>query len=278
MRRCGGGRALAHSHVVLQLPHDPAGIVADAARRRGRDGRYRRGAGRGRPGDGQRPHPARTRAARHRSPRSPGRAVRLRDELPANGGSGDRTRLGPRSRHPGGGDDRHHRPRISVGQRPRAAAVSDEQHDALRRLERRVDVLEQMVRRLLTAGAPAERITPAPEAPAVASPAAPIPRPHEPRTYSPPPAAAPDLEQWFGQRGLLIVGVLALLTAAGFFLKYAIDRGWIAPVVRSLFAVAAGIGLAVWGEARIRVGLGRYGAATSGAGGGVAYLGLRVAV
>src|SRR2546422_9755467 len=24
------------------------------------------------------------------------------------------------------------------------------------------------------------------------------------RTYSPPPAAAPDLEQWFGQRGLLI--------------------------------------------------------------------------
>src|SRR3989449_6389777 len=41
----------------------------------------------------------------------------------------------------------HHGPRIPVGQRPRAAAVSDEQHDALRRLERRVDVLEQMVRR-----------------------------------------------------------------------------------------------------------------------------------
>ena len=152
--------------------------------------------------------------------------------------------------------------------------MSDEQHDALRRLERRVDVLEQMVRRLLAAGAPAERITPAPEAPAVASPAAPIPRPHEPRTYSPPPAAAPDLEQWFGQRGLLIVGVLALLTAAGFFLKYAIDRGWIAPVVRSLLAIAAGIGLAAWGEARIRGGLLRYGAAMIGAGGGLVYLGL----
>src|SRR5213083_2977152 len=27
MRRCGGGRALAHSHVVFQLSHDPAGIV-----------------------------------------------------------------------------------------------------------------------------------------------------------------------------------------------------------------------------------------------------------
>src|SRR5205823_6239946 len=113
-----------------------------------------------------------------------------------------------------------------------------------------------------------------PAAPAVASPAAPIPRPHEPRTYSPPPAAAPDLEQWFGQRGLLIVGVLALLTAAGFFLKYAIDRGWIAPLVRSLLAIAAGVGVAAWGEARIRGGLRRYGAAMIGAGGGLVYLGL----
>jgi predicted membrane protein DUF2339 len=160
--------------------------------------------------------------------------------------------------------------------------VSDEQHDALRRLERRVDVLEQMVRRLIGAGAAPERITPAPEPPAVASPAAPISRPHEPtwsrapepRSDSPPPAVAPDLEQWFGQRGLLIVGVLALLTAAGFFLKYAIDRGWIAPLVRSLLAIAAGVGLAAWGEARIRGGLRRYGAAMIGAGGGLVYLGL----
>ena len=137
--------------------------------------------------------------------------------------------------------------------------MSDERHDALQRLERRVDVLEQMVRRLLAAGTATERITPAPEPLAVAPPAAPIPRRHEPHSYSPPPAAAPDLEQWFGQRGLLIVGVLALLTAAGFFLKYAIDRGWIAPLVRSLLAIAAGIAVAAWGEARVRAGLRRYG-------------------
>jgi uncharacterized membrane protein len=154
--------------------------------------------------------------------------------------------------------------------------------DALQRLERRVEVLEQMVRRLLAAGPAPERITPAPERLAVASPSAPIPRPPQPAPsrapdpprYSPPPNPTPDLEQWFGQRGLLIVGVLALLTAAGFFLKYAIDRGWIAPVVRSLLAIAAGIGLAAWGEARIRGGLRRYGAAMIGAGGGLAYLGL----
>src|SRR5256886_722107 len=126
-------------------------------------------------------------------------------------------------------------------------------------------------------GAPGPGGAPPPPPPnplAAPPPAAPIPRRHEPRTYSPPPAAAPDLEQWFGQRGLLIVGVLALLTAAGFFLKYAIDRGWIAPLVRSLLAIAAGVGVAAWGEARIRGGLRRYGAAMIGAGGGLVYLGL----
>ena len=160
--------------------------------------------------------------------------------------------------------------------------MSDEQGDALQRLERRVEVLEQMVRRLLTAGTAPERIPPASERLAIASAAAPLPGPPqpapsrapEPPRYSPPPAAAPDLEQWFGQRGLLIVGVLALLTAAGFFLKYAIDRGWIAPLVRSLLAIAAGVGVAAWGEARIRGGLRRYGAAMIGAGGGLVYLGL----
>jgi uncharacterized membrane protein len=160
--------------------------------------------------------------------------------------------------------------------------VSDDQRDALQRLERRVEVLEQMVRRLLTPGAAPEPTMRTPDRPAVATPVAPVARPYEPTPsrspepprYAPPASVAPDLEQWFGQRGLLIVGVLALLTAAGFFLKYAIDRGWIAPTVRSLLAIAAGIGLAAWGEARIRGGLRRYGAAMIGAGGGLAYLGL----
>src|SRR2546425_3667640 len=202
-----------------------------------------------------------------RSP--PGRTVRLRDELPSDGGASDRARLGPRSRHPRSGHDRHYRPRIPLGGRGAASAVSDPQHEALQRLERRVEVLEQVVRRLLAAGAAPERITEAP-------PPAPLPRPAqpEPPRYSSAPAPAPDLEQWFGQRGLLVVGVLALLTAAGFFLKYAIERGWIAPVVRSLLAIAAGVCLAAWGEARIRGGLRRYGAAMIGAGGGLVYLGL----
>ena len=156
--------------------------------------------------------------------------------------------------------------------------MSDEQHDALQRLERRVEVLEQVVRRLLASGAAAERITAAPAPPPLPAPPrraqpTPDPAPESPLSSSPPPPAA-DFEQWFGQRGLLVVGVLALLTAAGFFLKYAFDRGWIAPVVRSLLAIVAGIALGAWGEARIRGGLRRYGAAMIGAGGGLAYLGL----
>ena len=152
--------------------------------------------------------------------------------------------------------------------------MSDAPHDALQRLERRVEVLEQMMRQLVAPGGAAERISAVPEPAAVASPPAPLARPPERPHYSPPPASAPDLEQWFGQRGLLFVGVLALLTAAGFFLKYAIDRGWIAPAVRSALAIAAGIGVGAWGEARVRAGLRRYGAAMIGAGGGLAYLGL----
>src|SRR2546422_3932875 len=118
------------------------------------------------------------------------------------------------------------------------------------------------------------------------------PRPSPPRPQVPPvvPAASPDapaaargggdLEQWFGQRGLLAVGVAALLIAAALFLKYAFDRGWISPLLRAIGAVVAGIGVAAWGHYRIVRGGGggggmrRFGAAMIGAGGGLVYLGL----
>jgi len=154
--------------------------------------------------------------------------------------------------------------------------VSDEQRDALHRLERRVEVLEQMMRRLVAPRADTTYALPTIEAPGAATRPAPALSPAIPERPAPAGSqpAAQDLEQWFGQRGLLVVGVLALLAATGFFLKYAIDRGWIPPVARSLLAITAGIALAAWGEARVRAGLRRYGAAMIGAGGGLAYLGL----
>ena len=147
--------------------------------------------------------------------------------------------------------------------------MSDEQSDELQRLERRVEVLEQMIRRLVAPGAAIERRAPLTPTPAASPVIASSPTPSRPG-----PGPAGDLEQWFGQRGLLAIGVVALLTAAAFFLKYAFDRGWIPPLVRSLLAIAAGVGVGAWGNERIGRGMRRYGAALIGAGGGLVYLGL----
>ena len=143
--------------------------------------------------------------------------------------------------------------------------MSDER-DAIERLERRVAVLEDVVRRLAPLPAPPQA-RPRPE-PVFAVDAT---------TLARPPAPAPpqrDLEEWFGQRGLLVVGVLALLAAGAFFLKYAFDRNWISPLVRSLLAIVAGVGVAAWGHERIGRGMRRYGASLIGAGAGLVYLGL----
>jgi hypothetical protein len=154
--------------------------------------------------------------------------------------------------------------------------VSDEQREAFERLERRVGALEEVVRRLIQGRGLAEqsRTLPRPKPVDVPPPVPTAP----PATATAPPQAAPsitnDLEQWFGQRGLLVVGVLALLAAVAFFLKYAFDRGWIPPLLRAVAAIAAGIAVAAWGERRIRGGMRRYGAAMIGAGGGLVFLGL----
>lgn len=147
--------------------------------------------------------------------------------------------------------------------------MTDEQEKAIEQLERRVATLENMVRRL-TFVATGER-TQAPAPPA--SQRTPVVRAALP-TVTESARAATDFEQWFGQRGLLAVGVIALLTAAAFFLKYAIDRGWIAPLLRALLAIVAGIAVAAWGHQRITRGMRRYGASLIGAGGGLAFLGL----
>jgi uncharacterized membrane protein len=152
--------------------------------------------------------------------------------------------------------------------------VTDEQKDAIARLERRLATLEEEVRRLSEARA-------VPAAVHRVVPTAPLRRPVSatlPTIVPTEPASAvtesrTDLEQWFGQRGLLAVGVAALIIAAAFFLKYAFDHGWIPPVVRSLMAIVAGIGIAAWGHERIGRGMRRYGAALIGAGGGLVFLG-----
>jgi uncharacterized membrane protein len=60
-----------------------------------------------------------------------------------------------------------------------------------------------------------------------------------------------DLEFWLGGRGLLLLGVAALVLAVGFFVKEAIERGWLGPMVRVLLGAGVGVVAAVAGE-RIR--------------------------
>jgi uncharacterized membrane protein len=81
-----------------------------------------------------------------------------------------------------------------------------------------------------------------------------------------------DLESWLGQNALLVVGVLALVAAVAFTLKYAFDQGWISPVARVGAGFVAAVVIAAYGETLIHRGLGRFGAGLQGAGAAIAYL------
>jgi len=81
-----------------------------------------------------------------------------------------------------------------------------------------------------------------------------------------------DLESWLGQNALLVVGVLALVAAVAFTLKYAFDQGWVSPAARVGAGLVAGVAIAAYGERLIHRGLGRFGAGLQGAGAAIAYL------
>ncbi len=174
--------------------------------------------------------------------------------------------------------------------------------DRLERLERRVEVLEKLLRAGALAGRLAEPAAPAPPAagaesappvmppadaapvaalgapPSEASPHSPIPAPPptaapprpRPRPPRPPVSSGID-ERWIGQRGFLAVGVIALLMATGYLLKLSFERGWISPILRCAGGVALGfvVGGIGW---RLHERYRTYGAALIGAGGGIIYL------
>ncbi len=134
--------------------------------------------------------------------------------------------------------------------------------ERLERLERRVEVLEALVR----ASREVEE-----------RPAAQPPRPLEPARPTPPPrrvvpASAVSIdERWIGQRGLLAVGVVALLMATGYLLKLSFERGWIPPIMRCIGGALLGgiVGAIGW---RLHQRYRTYGAALVGCGAGIIYL------
>jgi uncharacterized membrane protein len=152
------------------------------------------------------------------------------------------------------------------------------------------DDMRRLQRLLETRGRPADApetgVTP--EAPARPPPApalstslspslSPVPAPRAPSgaaAKAPLRAAGPrfSLETFVGGRVLLVAGVVVVLFGLAFFLKYAVDRGWIGPALRIALGVAAGAA-ALWGGDRLRArGLDVYGHALMGGGLGALYL------
>lgn len=108
---------------------------------------------------------------------------------------------------------------------------------------------------------PEEPKTPASPYPAQAY--IPAPAPVRPPTVEPfhkpaPPAGPPQpelsFEQRFGTRWLLVAGIVSVIVAAGYFLKYAYDHDWLGPWMRVAIVAAGGAAGLVIGESTRRRG------------------------
>jgi len=180
------------------------------------------------------------------------------------------------------------------------------QHRAeIGRLHERLDGLEEAARdapqsaeparfvELARTAAPAVPAAPVAAAPAALTPAPPTPAPapaapSAARSAAPPairpalptaakPAPSRDLESFVGGRVLLVAGVIVVLFGVGFFLKIAIDKGWIGPAGRLLLGSGLGV-LALLGGDRLRGrGLAAFGQGLMGAGLGALFLCVHVA-
>jgi uncharacterized membrane protein len=150
----------------------------------------------------------------------------------------------------------------------------DEQR--IENLERRLAVLEELVRDLPAPRGTGAISAPIRPAPPITPPPAPGPPVERPPVITTGPARRPTAsllssEQWIGQRLLLAVGVIALILAAGYLLRLSFDRGWISPLMRCVGGACTGVivGAVGWKlHGRYRT----YGAALIGCGAAIIYL------
>lgn len=93
-----------------------------------------------------------------------------------------------------------------------------------------------------------------------------------------PPPSFPDearsLESRLGSQVFNMIGIFAILIGTSWFLKLAIERGWIGPVARVLIGLAAGAGLVLWSENFRRKGMGAFSYSLKAVGSSVLYLSL----
>lgn len=89
----------------------------------------------------------------------------------------------------------------------------------------------------------------------------------EPPAHEPPPPAAPppaeppeagrpaiDWERWIGVRGAAVLGGILFALAGLYFVRYAVESGWLAPPVRVALGLLAGLGAVVGSEVMRRRG------------------------
>ena len=81
-----------------------------------------------------------------------------------------------------------------------------------------------------------------------------------------------DLEALIGGRWLNWIGILTLLIAAGFFLRYAFENEWIGPTGRVLIGLVSGVVLGIYGEWLAARGMRYFSEGMTALGVGVVYL------
>ena len=94
---------------------------------------------------------------------------------------------------------------------------------------------------------------------------------------APPGALAETLEGRIGERLLLYAGMLLVLFATAFFLRYAFENEWMSPAVQVAVGVAGGIAFVGGGERLARAGYRGYGLFLSGGGFAVLFLSIYAA-
>jgi uncharacterized membrane protein len=95
-----------------------------------------------------------------------------------------------------------------------------------------------------------------------------------------PPAAASDqgsLERRIGERLLLYAGMVLVVFAVGFFLRYAFEHDWVSPAVRVSLGLAGGLALVAGGARLVRGGYEQYGLFITGGGFAVLFLSIYAA-
>lgn len=163
--------------------------------------------------------------------------------------------------------------------------------DRVSRLEEGLTSVNERLRRLealagagarpaAEVGAPPEAV-PAPQPVALTAippftPATPLPMAARaaPRPLFRFPQLSGELELLIGTSWLNRIGIIAIIAAAAFFLKYAFDNNWIGPAGRVALTLLAGVVLVLGGERYQRRGLPTFGQGLTGGGIVVLYLGM----